>query len=106
RHDVAYRGLAEVGEEIGRKLMVRMRRLGHGGDGSSEPDNSAILNLSRFAPDSHDLSRALYAALLAYQPTEYRGRVLVIRAAAQPIFRLWDEPGLGWRKLVEPEPSV
>jgi thioesterase domain-containing protein len=44
--------------------------------------------------------------LLAYPPKRYRGRVVVFRATAQPIFRLWNEPGLGWRELVEPEPKV
>jgi len=95
-----------VRKNILRKLTVWLRRLSRGGKRSPEPDISVILDLSRYAPDRHDLFRVLYAALLAYRPKNYRGRVVVFRAAAQPIFRLWDEPGLGWRELVEPEPDV
>ena len=106
RHDFAYHGVGEVRKNILRKLTVWLRRLSRGGKRSPEPDISVILDLSRYAPDRHDLFRVLYAALLAYRPKNYRGRVVVFRAAAQPIFRLWDEPGLGWRELVEPEPDV
>ena len=106
RHDFAYHGMGEVRKNILRKLTVWLCRLSRGGKRSPEPDISVILDLSRYAPDRHDLFRVLYAALLAYRPKNYRGRVVVFRAAAQPIFRLWDEPGLGWRELVEPEPDV
>ncbi len=106
RHDVAYHGPGEVWKNIRRKLMAWMRRLSRGGRPSPEPDISVILDLSRYLPDSHDLFRVLYAAMLAYRPEHYRGRAVVFRAGAQPVFRLWDEPGLGWRELIEPEPIV
>jgi thioesterase domain-containing protein len=93
-----------VSRTAGRQYWIR--RLSRGGKAPPEPDLAVFLDLSRYLPDLYDLFRVLYAALLAYRPEHYRGRTVVFRAAAQPVFRLWDEPGLGWRELIEPEPIV
>ena len=104
RYDLAYHGAREAGNNVRRKAAAWARRLVRRANGSREPDISGIVDLSRYTPDRHDLYRVLYNALLIYPAKRYRGRVVVFRAAAQPILRLWDEPALGWRELIEPEP--
>ena len=105
RHDAAFYGPREFLRSIQRKLKVWGHRLGNA-ETVREPDVSIMLDLARYAPDRHDLFRVLYRALLAYQPQSFRGRAVVFRAEAQPILRLWDEPALGWSKLIHPQPAV
>ena len=106
RHDVAHHGVREFRRNVRRKLLMWIRYLSRFGKVPLEPDVSIVLDLSRYAPDRHELFRVLYAALLAYRPKTYRGRAVVFRAAAQPVFRPWDEPALGWRDLISPAPEV
>src|SRR5262249_5900443 len=108
RYDAVYHGPRELSNNVRRKLVVWTRRsVRRGrGPGPSQPDVSAILDLSRYAPDRYDLFRVVYAALLAHRPGTNQGPAVVFPARAQPIFRLWDEPALGWRELITPEPEV
>src|SRR5262249_45914175 len=77
RHDVAHHGVRELRNNIRRKLLRWIRYLGRFGQKPLEPDVSIVLDLSRYAPDRHELFRVLYAALLAYRPKTWLGRAVV-----------------------------
>jgi amino acid adenylation domain-containing protein len=59
-----------------------------------------LFDLSR-VPERHSrFLQILYRAGYAYNPQPYTGRVVLLRATAQPLFRL-QSPQMGWEHLVQ-----
>src|SRR5206468_13792 len=58
-----------------------------------------LFELDRIPGNYRVLLEANYRALRAYVPRPYAGRVAILQARCQPLFR-WHEPLMGWQKLL------
>nr|WP_294513029.1 non-ribosomal peptide synthetase [uncultured Rhodopila sp.] len=87
REDLARSSARQVLRDTQRKL----RRLV--GAGSSVEN---VVELSRYPAEMQVAMQNTYDALRLYRAQPWSGRVTLLRARAQPVLRLYEDPSLGW----------
>jgi len=60
-----------------------------------------VLDTTRYSPQQQQTMERYHRALATYRPASHPGRVVVLRARAQPLLWWFSEPTLGWRKLAQ-----
>jgi amino acid adenylation domain-containing protein len=63
------------------------------------PALDQMLDTARYSPKQRETMARFHAALQTYQTVPYDGRIVVLRARAQPVLALFEDTALGWRKL-------
>jgi thioesterase domain-containing protein len=101
RYDLRRTGPREILSRMKVKAgMIGRRLAGLSGAGPRRgPSASDMFDLSRIPGPFQALLEANYRALRGYTPRPYPGRVALLRARAQPLFR-WHEPWMGWGNLL------
>jgi thioesterase domain-containing protein len=102
RYDLVETPPAQMADRLRRKLTHAASVLAHrmGRTPSSGDSRGFDLRDERGVPvpwGPHKSSH--YAAVMAYRPRNYAGRVMVLKARARPLFGS-PEPDLGWSRMV------
>jgi thioesterase domain-containing protein len=90
RDDLAQSNARQVLKDIRRHA----RRIAGGGTAVER-----ILDVSRYTVDQRIAMQRDYEILEAYRPEPWQGRIVLLRAKAQPLMLWHDDPALGWSDL-------